>query len=129
VPVDSAKVGKFAQTVFPGDATIVLFETQAFQCLNPQGGLRRFIFFQVQPVITPLFFDPITQLGVFAVVSWNSAVPHSFRLVGAGSGVDFGSDDGRASTTGRYIHGDGRRKDRRTGAAGRNYTARASTTG
>jgi hypothetical protein len=50
VSVDFAIVGELAQTVLPGGAVVVLlrrlpFETQAFQCLNPQGGQRRRLFF------------------------------------------------------------------------------------
>jgi hypothetical protein len=57
-------------------------KTQAFQCLNPQGGHSRFLSFQVQPLITPLFFEPHTQLGIFAVALRNIVVPVSFAIDG-----------------------------------------------
>jgi hypothetical protein len=83
VPVDFIIVGKLAQTFFPGWAAAVPFETQAFQCLNPQGGHHsRFLSFKVQPVLIPLVIDPRNQLGVYAVFLSNIAVPVDFVIVG-----------------------------------------------
>jgi hypothetical protein len=57
-------------------------KTQAFQCLNPQGGHTRFLSFQVQPLITPLFFDPHTQLGVFTLSRIGTLHPVDFAIHG-----------------------------------------------
>jgi hypothetical protein len=82
MPVDFAIVGQLAQTLSPGSAITVPLKTQAFQCPDTGKSHLRFLAFYVQPVIGPLVCDPHTQLGVFAVVSRNIAVPVDFAILG-----------------------------------------------
>jgi hypothetical protein len=65
-----------------GYRAAVPLETQVFQCLDTGRSHRRYLSFCVQPVIAPLVTDPPTQLGVFAVVCRNIAVPVLFAIVG-----------------------------------------------
>jgi hypothetical protein len=82
VPVDLAIVGKLAQMVFPGHEGSPPFETQAFQCVDPGKSNWRYLSFKLQTVYIPLIFDPSSQLGVFAVVVRNIAVPVDLAIVG-----------------------------------------------
>jgi hypothetical protein len=63
VPVDSAVVGKFAQTEFPGSGAVLgavgpPIETYVFQCLDSEGGQVRCLSFDVKLVLRPLVCDP-----------------------------------------------------------------------
>jgi hypothetical protein len=82
VPVDFAIVGKLAQTLSSGGAITVPFETQAFQCLDSQGGHGPFLSFSGHLVMPPLVSDPNTQLDVFVVAFRNITVPVNFAIVG-----------------------------------------------
>jgi hypothetical protein len=86
--MDFAIDSKLAQTVFPGgdaDLGSFPFETQTFQCLNTGNSNLRLLSFYVQPVLTPLALNPISQLGAFAEAFRNVAVSMDFTIVGKSS--------------------------------------------